>query len=75
MSTLYLDFLDRKYATHEEWEKAIDAWKREPVICAHCLHPIDFDIDAGLWRHKESVAWCDRQRRFKPIQPVAQKKV
>jgi hypothetical protein len=65
------ELLDNKYSTREEWEKALETYAREPVICAHCLHPVDFDIDAGRWRHKKLVGWCDGMRGEKPIHPIA----
>lgn len=66
------EFLDRQYATREEWHKAFDSYKKEPAICAHCLHPVDYDIDADEWRHKEAVPWCDAMRgaRGAPIHGV-----
>jgi hypothetical protein len=73
MSAFYGEFLDKRYATKEEFETAWAQWKGEPVICAHCLHPVDYDIDTGNWCHKEQVPWCDRMRNEVPIKPVVNK--
>jgi hypothetical protein len=70
MSEFYAEWLDKKYASRQEWEEAWDAYWQEPVICATCVHPMTMTKDTGVWKHKEPVPWCDRMRGQRPIRPV-----